>query len=355
MSRFLVFSDLHLNLWKYGAVGTSRLDNQIAFLEEMCIYASDNNIRHILFCGDFFHTSGHVKTEVLQQAYLHLNDINRSFGVEFIYIVGNHDQADKQGKIHSLDFLSQFGQCANEKLLELPDMPPICGLNYTEDPDKLSWWLSWISEKHKKVTDGAIVLLHQGVHGVEVNSKGFKLNEILTPDMIPDNVLHVFAGHYHSFKRVNDKLTIPGAPMQFNWGDAGEERGFLDVMYDGRNLHIKFVPSNCRKFIKIDCSGLEDIREELITNGPPPYANDFIKVINVPNRLIGDDIRKILVNDSSYQFVEIEYQEEENKEIEAEKFDTFDQLFEEYVKSNKLSGRRLEVGKEVMSNKYEAP
>ncbi len=58
MSRFLVFSDLHLNLWKYGSYAqtdctNSRFGNQLRFLDQMAGYAHQNDIKNILFCNFF--------------------------------------------------------------------------------------------------------------------------------------------------------------------------------------------------------------------------------------------------------------------------------------------------------------
>lgn len=347
MSRFIVFSDLHFNLWRYGShqdtdSGNSRLTNQCEFFDRMCNYAAENNIRYALFCGDFFHTPGSIKTEVLGAAWHSLTKMGRYPRLQFVWLVGNHDQADKAGNLHALDFLGQFGCLANRyNPLELEDLPPIVGLDYTEDADKLKRFLG-------NVPDDSIVLLHQGVGGVEVNSKGFTLNELLTPDMIPDYVLHAFAGHYHSHKRVSDRLTIPGATMQHNWSDAGEQRGFLDVWIDEGQIHIKHVDSHSFKFNKMPYSTFGSMIEWT-------ESRAFVRVTGVPNAKEATRVKKMLY-DHQAQSVEIELVEEDKQQdVESDDFDSLDTLFEEFVDKNGIEGRQLEVGKDVIEGKYEAP
>ena len=345
MSRFLVFSDLHLHLWHYRhRTSKNGLDDQVSFLHRLATYARENDIQTILFCGDFFHTHGNIKTEVLQSAYHTLDFISKGQPLlNFVWLVGNHDQADRAGRIHSLDFLRQFGSVigtqshTGDGWIELPGMPPIFGLNYTENTELLGNFL-------KSVPESSIVLMHQGVSGVEVNSKGFTLNEILKPEMIPDHITHAFAGHYHSFKRVSDKLTIPGAPMQHNWGDAGERRGFLDVMIDGSDVHIKHVDGQCLEFIKVP------YKEAIKFN---KSTGDFIKVVDTPASADLAEVRKLLFG-MGVSTVEFEYEEENKEVVDAEEFDSFDKMFSDFTRQSKIEGRKLEVGRDVMNESYEA-
>lgn len=345
MSRFIVYSDLHLNLWKYGSYShsdqsNSRLANQLGFLQRMCYYANNEGIKNLLFCGDFFHTPGSVKTEVLQGACKTLRWLKNAYDLNFVWLVGNHDQANRLGDIHSLDFLEEFGRFANSYVpICLEDMPPIWGLDYTEDTELLNTFLGQVDTCSEK----SIILMHQGVSGIELNSKGFSLNEILKKNAIPNNILHAYAGHYHSYKAVHDRLTIPGSCQQLNWGDAEEKRGFLDVEIIGNNLHTKHIDSECFQFSKVQYEHDMKYKEYPITS--------FMKLMGVPR---GEDVEAIkgYLYGQGVQTVEVEYIEEESKEVQAEAFDSFDQLFTDYVGNNKIEGRELEVGQSIMVGNY---
>lgn len=116
------------------------------------------------------------------------------------------------------------------------------------------------------------MFLHQGVGGVEINSKGFTLNEILTTDMIHDDVAMAFAGHYHSFKQASHNLIVPGSTMQLNWGDQGEPRGWLEVTTDqGQVTGIEFFHSPASRFVTVNEANLE-LADDIVGN--------FVRVVS---------------------------------------------------------------------------
>lgn len=272
MSRFVVFSDLHLHTWMYGsslAKGiNSRLLNQSDVVGQIRQYVVDNDIRTVIFLGDLFHTST-ISAEVLEVAYnsfrLLAQDIN------LILLTGNHDQYSKNGEIHSLSFFKPFAHVVDqaESLGRLDQEHPMYAVPYTEDESNLV-------KLFNSVEKNSLVFLHQGVSGVPVNSKGFVLNETFKAGMITPQVKHVFAGHYHSHKKVNDTLTIPGSPLQLTWGDVGEKRGWLDVTIEEGQVNIKHIESKAPKFMvnpeEKDIEGnfirtREDNKTELLLKG----------------------------------------------------------------------------------------
>lgn len=346
--RFIVFSDLHLHNWSYGAslsVGghNSRLYEQYAAISSMAAWASENDIKYVFFCGDFFHTPGRLNVEVLTCGLEIMQMLTDVYSLETYWLVGNHDQASRSGNIHSLKIAEKYGNLI-ESAIDIPGFPPIAGMDYTENQTHLETFL-------KKVPDEALVFLHQGVSGVEINSKGFTLNEILRPDMIPDHITHAFAGHYHSYKRVTDKLTIPGAPMQHNWGDVGDRRGFLDVTLEGDKVHMRHLEMPITQFVK---KSFNEIEEGIIT--PPLDAHFFLKIFDVPDYATASDLKKTLPQKYvGIQSLEIELKTSEKSVDRIGKHESPEDLFESFVKDRNIKGRELEVGKEIMQEKYNLP
>lgn len=335
MSRFIVLSDVHLhNGWKHTSLKVQK-DN----LFDLVGYCNNNGIKTILFCGDMFHTHGTIKTEVLY-VYNEFIELTKTYGINIIGIAGNHDHADKEGRITGLN---SIGTLLDQTAYGLEDIP-IVGLTYS-DEDRLRQFLN------KDLPSDSILLLHQGVSGVEVNSKGFTLNEALRPDMIPNNILHCFTGHYHTHKAVSNNLTIPGALGQYIWSDANEERGFLDVFVEGKSVHIRRINSlNWKQFEIIDYSQVGCYRtEDMAPN---------LKIKNVPSKKIAEELtshyRQVYADEDWAELgsnieCEIIAPETTSAEmIKSESFSTAD-FFEEYSIARNLSKEYIDFGRKLIS------
>lgn len=299
--RILVYSDIHLHTWSYGSSlveggFNSRLVDQIDVIKQMKDYCLNNNIYRMICCGDVFHTQGKVDAEVLTAAHSIFSEINCE-GIDQLWLVGNHDQKNKSGTIHSLSFLKEIGTVVDDMYYnpEGYDFPFAC-LAYTESEEK-------IKEFFKSITEGRICFIHQGVNSVP-QFHGFTIEEIFKPEMIPDHIRHVFAGHYHDFNRVNNKLTIPGAPMQHTCGDSNVSKGWLDVnIPETGEIEIKHIESKHPKLVK-----------------EPKEKEAESKVV-----------------------------------LTAADFDRLDDLVRDFVQQKKMNQHAIKIGQEIMEGKYEAP
>lgn len=278
MKHFVAFSDLHLHAWNYGATivngKNSRLEQQVKVVKSIVSYCKEREIQEVVFCGDLFHTST-ITAEVSQAAYQAFKGFKEN-GIQLTVLVGNHDQSSRTGGIHALSWLGDHGKLIERCLGEV-DSPRIAGLPayffpYTADEDTLKGWLREVNQVR------CFMFFHQGVGGVEINSKGFTLNEILTPAMVPGNCALALTGHYHSFKPVSGNLVIPGSTTQLNWGDEGEPRGWLDVTVDGEQVtEINMIESKAPKFITISEDNLETYNRD---NPNAPLAENFVRVLS---------------------------------------------------------------------------
>lgn len=284
MKRFVVFSDLHLHPWAYGSQvingKNSRLEQQKEVVKSIARYCKERDIPEVVFTGDLFHTST-VNAETNQAAYEAFSSFKEN-GIDLSLLVGNHDQSSRSGGSHALSFFREFGDVFDVgryafEALHTGPHKIIGGHNayffpYTDDGEVLKAYLGTANQVR------SFIFMHQGVGGVEVNSKGFTLNEILTPAMVPSNCAMAFTGHYHTFKPVASNLIIPGSTVQLNWGDEGEPRGWLDVAVDGEQVtEINFVESQASKFVTIR----EDDFDAASTETPiPNLANNYVRVIS---------------------------------------------------------------------------
>lgn len=337
--RIGVISDIHLNLWPYGDSQSRLLDSIRAMDEAFRSMLYDHPVDIIVFTGDLFHTLGSVNTVILS----HLDSLMREWAnvrpnTPRVFLPGNHDMGRRTSEHHSLGVLRSYGEVIDYQggegtsLYNYLEDTPIYGLPYTEDVDALRSFLD-------KCESGSIVLLHQGVSGVEVTSKGFTLNEILTPSMIPDHIAHCFTGHYHTHKNVSNNLTIPGALTQHNFGDVDDPRGWLIVEIDSNGKHIEQYESSAPKF--------HSLRFEEAMKRTDFNERDFYRVTEVPPTeipTVAESFKSLPVMPQILSRAE--------SPIPYSTPDTFDlnisNVLEDYIKERDISDKLAKVGRSLL-------
>jgi DNA repair exonuclease SbcCD nuclease subunit len=259
--KILIFADLHLHNHVYGATIVdypswnfmginSRLLDGFKVFEQICAYLKDNPVDEIVFCGDTFHTHGKIDAGVLRVAYEGWETIMQYHNKKYhaYAIVGNHDTADKSMNTHALHWLDALGinvintACHNE-FNGLPRK--LSFLSYTENVEVIEQFFKDAVKKG----GNPVCFMHAGIDGVPMKS-GFVPGSAFNTDMIPDGVQHVFAGHYHPYRMVTDKATVPGSPLQLNWADEEDTRGF--IVYDTDTGEQDFHPIKAPKFVTVD-------------------------------------------------------------------------------------------------------
>lgn len=356
MTSFVVFSDLHLHQWQYGSTivhgRNSRLVQQVQIVQSLHNYCLERDITEVVFCGDLFHTST-VTAEVSQAAYEAFHLFARD-GIRLSVLVGNHDQVSRTGGIHALEWFRSVGivigtsderydvqtfRVAGNESLFIP---------FLDSREELEARLSLFRR--------GFIFLHQGVGGVEVNSKGFTLNEILTPDLIPSHCSMAFTGHYHSRRAVTSNLIIPGSTCQLNWGDEGEDRGWLEVRMDGDAVkEIEFINSNASKFVTIT----EDQIAAGDTDTMAKLPGNFIRVMSQGN-YSPEELQQFVLNNGSAS-VEIKraITTQVTSKFTAKSLPSFNEMVLNYATRKEdegvINAYDKEVGEALLREAYQLP
>lgn len=346
--EFLVFSDLHLHCWKYGAsidpnTGmNTRLLHQQEVLRQIYRYALDNHIGHVFFCGDLFHTHGTIHVGPLMVANDALWKASEN-GIATYLLSGNHDTSDRNGHLSSVYSLTKrpyVHPIKWESILKMWERD-VLFMSWTQDAELLQ-------RQVESAAPGSLLFLHAGVKGASLNSLGFALNEeLLDPDWIPDHVEHAFIGHYHSF-RTTPKWTIPGSPMHLTWTDADESRGFLHVKLDP--LEILPIGLNFPRFKVLDAA------QEL---DPVDIGGNFLKLTGVedPSSKRAQDFARELRNAGA---ITVEFDVHLNDQAapslpgEAGSV-TIDNVVQKFVEHRKLDSALVSIGSQLMAGTYAAP
>ncbi len=335
----LIFSDIHFHPWPYGSHITeeglnSRLAAQSKAANDMINDAVNEGVKYAYFCGDLFHVHGIITTEALSVACDMFQKL-KDRGISIRAIPGNHDQYDRQGRIHGLQFLPESdrsGYWVDEGLA-------VRSLPYTTDDEVLKRFLGDAGDG-----DGGMLMLHQGVSGIPLSS-GHVLDERLTSDMIPDNC-RAFTGHYHFYRPVTPKLTVVGNLTPQNWGDIDQQKGWLIWDDEGPYFEQK-IQTASPNFI----TWSEDIAKH---SSPENMIGNFVRYTDAIHHSEQVDIRERLIKEGalSVEFPTMKV-EKEHDNIRTGEGITAEHLAQEFDK--KTEGRRAVIGKEIRESTYEAP
>ncbi len=344
--RILVFSDLHLHNWPYGSTLVDGMNSRLAdgfnVMVQIAEYINDHPVDSCVFAGDLFHTHGKIDSAVLKVAYMGMDRIVQHLirPCDMYVLVGNHDTSDKSMKIHNLHWMEAMGI----NVVDFPwhnkynDLPKeLSFLPYTEDKEVIKTFF-----RNAAMKGGTTCFMHQGIAEVPMGS-GFLINEIFTLDMIPDEIKHVYTGHYHEHTRVADNATVIGNTMPISWSDEGSTKGFLIV--DTKTGKIEQIETDAPKFVTYDM--INAVRPG--RKSPVLIDNNFVRVTSYEDKF-KEDIREELT-EAGARSVEFVAEKVDTKRLQTPS--TCDEfhlptLVADYIKEQDVSEDRSKVGKEIM-------
>ena len=333
---------MHLHEWVYGAhyekSYNNRLEEQVKSLQDLGKWAHKNNIQQVVFGGDLFHTSGKVTSAVLDAAYRAFKNWP-AYGLKVTALVGNHDQATRDGTIHAMQWL----EALNWTIVSTQHRASFAGhqvrfLAFTPVKKKIEQFL--------KDSNDCICFLHQGVNGAALAS-GYVLDEVLTKNSVK-NTRYTFTGHYHQPVELTNTFSIIGSFSPLTWSDANaHNRGW--IVYDTDSNTIQRHTTNLPKFIQMEYNPI------LISN-PDVYKNNYIRITIPPHSLTSqdsEDLRSTLLDHGAHK-VELDIIPDDSDWVPQEStVYSFDKIMKEIY--TKLDKRRKTVGKELQKGVYAVP
>lgn len=287
--RVLLFSDLHGHAFKPLSKTlpdgrNSRLQDAVNVLNEIYHACKQHDIDGVLFGGDLFHARGTLKVPTFNAIFEGIAKIKTR--VEFFgMLVGNHDQVTKVGDVHAcfaFDSIvtvmdqTQWYTFESEKRSEYLK---VFGIPYSTDTVLLKDSLERFGPQEQKSAHyRKICLAHLGISGAKPGSNFVLVSgDILTTvPFTKAGFDYTFLGHYHRPQELTPNMRYIGATHQHNWGDVGQERGYL--IYDTESNEAKFWNIiSAPRFIKITESTQQcDVENNFIRITPqqqiPPSA-----------------------------------------------------------------------------------
>ncbi len=246
--RILATADLHFCYRNYGkdidGINSRLLDYQKSW-DFLTDYALDNHIDMVIIAGDLLRSYHNPRMDEFSILLRGLQKLHNA-GVVVLAIRGNHDAPE---------LMSLLGSILNRAIMvDKPDMFKIKGLQiaclpYQEHqelgPDVLSQFYG-----------ADILVLHDTIQGA-VMPNGLLLDGIPIKDI--EDFPVVIAGHIHKHQVFNTKNLVfyPGSLEPADFGEAGQEKGFviLDINKDG--ILSTFVPVPHREFTVVEVTAAD--------------------------------------------------------------------------------------------------
>lgn len=272
--RALFVADVHLsNTLPFAqrdpeTLITDRFHDVLSVIEQMCVYGCENNIQDVWILGDL------LDRRLLDAVTLKLatdalvGHADGLAGHHRVYITGgNHEAGDADCRHYTVEMFQTLASDIRVITGNGAWVEPVPGFNVFAMP--------YLPHKRAEAILGELapanlILLHQTIKGGCVG--GWTSPEGIDPTNLPAPV--TIAGHFHSPQDVIPSVSYLGAPLQHNFGDRGDNRGFWDITFqeDGRTDR-KMVPiEGAPRFHDIQWI-ISGPMPDVTAIGPKDYAN----------------------------------------------------------------------------------
>jgi DNA repair exonuclease SbcCD nuclease subunit len=273
--QIALFSDAHIHSWsehsRDDAGIPSRLRHCVSVLRSIREHCVQHGISVVLFGGDLFQKRGVIYTLPYNLVVEELAEWRRN-DLRLLANVGNHDLADRSGKVHALQALE------SASLLQ-------------SVPGHLDGWANWTldggsinehvvvtavaycpgADELRRRTDAAlsdrgdlehgiftIGLFHHGFKGARVGtSLEYQIKEDADPDEYAKHFTVLCSGHYHCHQEIGTQgnAWYVGSPMEFVRGETSP-KGFL--VLDTEAGEIERVDLDLPRFVKLTGAEIAD-------------------------------------------------------------------------------------------------
>ncbi len=319
MIKILHFADIHLGVENYGrtdpATGmSSRLLDFLAALDQAVDHALQNRVDLALFAGDAYKTRDPTPTQ--QREFARRVRRLAEGGIPVFLLVGNHDTPNVLGKAHSVEIFDTLGvqdvQVARkpgtyriETLhgpLQIVALPWVVKGALLAREEYKNLTLEELGEQIlKKVADiiqaevaalepgvPALLAAHASVQGATYGSERSVMlgQDIVFPlGLLADPAFdYVALGHIHRHQVVNPGAYPPvvysGSLERVDFGEEGQDKGFVVVDLGKGNTTFEFVPVRARPFvtIQVDARGTDPTQAVLSAISGANVAGAVVRV-----------------------------------------------------------------------------
>lgn len=317
----------------------SRLLDGLNALIQIRKYCVKTNIKVLVIAGDLFHKRGSLSTSVYNNAYRVLESFKKT-NIEVFILPGNHDQVSNmdypENSLYGLKNIANIQEFTNTHTLDSDNS--VLFLPFSKSKEVV---LAGLHEEIEKLDSiqNCILFAHLGISGSFVGKNNYaNKDEFDAEDLCYDQFKYVVLGHYHKPQMIigTKNMFYCGAPLQHNFNDEGELRGFW-VIDTSKRYDIRFKPLDCPGFITVTEDNIEEIEE---TEGK------FIRLQATPANV------EDLLSSLQVENVRVELQKKYDKELRSNIDITmsYEDIIKNYAKEyGQTAGLGLEIYSEVIT------
>lgn len=221
--KFIAIGDLHYSLYGQDPiVAETNLPERLHYLcevmDNIALYAKENNINKIIVAGDTLHNKSIIHTVAMSVL---LDFLRTNSNIEFILVDGNHDMSSKSGN----------GVSA---LKSLDTEPNVTVIHKSVQIENILF-VPWNSDMIDNIKNGKseYLIAHLGLNEAQLSSGISIVSEIGLSSL--KQYKTCILGHYHKPQEVGNCIYV-GSPIQLDWGEKNEEKRFLVVDTDKHTI-----------------------------------------------------------------------------------------------------------------------
>lgn len=321
MTKIAITADIQFDLYESlstldpETMLTTRFRHQLECFRWIMDQAQERGCEELVVLGDVFNSRTDIDVGVIDRVCREFEQAALVFDPVTI-LVGNHDAYLKHAALNSLRALSGYATIVEAPVL-LPTLPDVAFVPWDDDYEIIAKAIDKLAKLGVNY-----LFSHFMVEGAVPKGGGMALTDVQA-----HKFKHVFLGDVHK------PMTVPGtknvhyvgSPMQIDYRDAGEERGF--VVLDTETGKWEFVENDVspRFWIIEDVVDIESIDE-----------GDFVRVktddVNVAEEAVAAAKAKTGWVEST--FVDLE---EEPPRMDVSAKDTQDEVLRRYCAYNEIA------------------
>jgi DNA repair exonuclease SbcCD nuclease subunit len=277
--KILIYSDIQFYPWREFSRTlpngrNSRLEDQLNVQDEIFRFSVENSIDLLVHTGDLFEElSQKIDKEVFLSVFSKFVDFSKK-KIPVILLAGNHDQLTKTDA--GLHILEPFKEIKNLVVIDRTTVETIDNIDLCFIPYKRNNFLDEVKTViNLSVSKNRYLFTHQGVSGAKIGSRDYIIKDsILKTDFFPKEFTAIFNGHYHKAQMLLDNFVIVGSPLQKDFGERLDQKGFWVVDTNKSLKDIEFIETHAPRFFKVD------LVDEVI-KFPKTFSNkDFLWVVS---------------------------------------------------------------------------